>query len=67
MLLLAAFAAAAAPPPKVSEQARATVRVEKPVRANSREWEKLPASSRRETIVRDESGNPLLLRLVELP
>lgn len=64
MLLLAALASqAASPPPKV--QATATVRIERPVSASRERWEQLPPSSKREIIVRDEQGRPVLLRLIE--
>jgi hypothetical protein len=45
-------------------QATATVRIERPS-IPSQEWERLPATSRREVIVRDEQERPALLRLVE--
>ena len=67
MLLLVAFAAAEPPPAHVEAQARATVRIERAVRVDLESWERLPAAARREMLVSDEQGRPLLLRLLELP
>jgi hypothetical protein len=61
MLLLAAIAAAS--PPTV--QATATVRIERPARASREAWERLPAQSKREVVVRDDEDRPIRLRLVE--
>ena len=61
MLVLAVLAAT--PPPKV--QATATVRIERPVKANLEEWEKLPPQSKREVVISDEQGRRVLLRVVE--
>ena len=60
MLVLAL--AAAAP---VAVQARASVRIERPVSASREEWERLPKSARREVVIRDEQGREILLRLIE--
>jgi hypothetical protein len=71
MLLLLAIAnlAATAPEsqPKLQAQAtaRATVRIVTPVKIDKTIWERLPKSARREVIVRDERGQPVLLRLIE--
>ena len=64
MLLL--IAAALQPPrPPVVRQATASVRIERPVKVSAEEWERLPEQQRREILVRDEAGRPLLLRLIE--
>jgi hypothetical protein len=64
MLLLAALAANFTPPAPTL-RATTTVRIERPVSASRVEWERLPRSQRREAIIRDEQGRPLLLRLIE--
>ena len=64
MLLLIAAASQPQPPP-VRVQATASVRVERPVRVSSENWEQVPKVRRREILVRDEAGRPLLLRLIE--
>jgi hypothetical protein len=45
--------------------ATATVRIERPSTVTARDWERMPQAMRREVIVRDEQGQPLLLRLIE--
>lgn len=68
MLLLAALASqvAPAPPlPKGMAQAAATVRIERPSAVSSKDWDRSPPESKREIVVHDENGRPLLLRLVE--
>jgi hypothetical protein len=68
VLLLAALAAQAFPAPtqpNVAARATATVRIERPSTASSKDWEWTPQPKKREVIVRDEQGRPLLLRLVE--
>ncbi|HEU5482849.1 MAG TPA: hypothetical protein VFU80_07160 [Sphingomicrobium sp.] len=65
LLLVAAVAIADPSPPRLAAQARASVRIERPVKVNRKEWERLPQSSRREVIRRDGRGRPILLRLVE--
>jgi hypothetical protein len=44
-------------------QATATARIERPSTVTARDWERMP--QRREVIVRDQQGQPLLLRLIE--
>ena len=63
LLLVALVSQAAPPPPKV--RATATVRIERAASASRERWEQLPLSSKREVIVRDAQGRPVLLRLVE--
>jgi hypothetical protein len=46
-------------------QATTAVRIERPANADRRPWEQLPKSSRREVIVRGESGEPVVLWLLE--
>jgi hypothetical protein len=66
MIALALIAAATPPAPRpVLAQATASVRIQRPVSVDQREWERLPKSARRETIIRDEQGRELLLRLLE--
>lgn len=69
MLLLAALSAlAAAPPePRATVRAQATVRIERPVAVGAVQWDSIPQGQRREVLTRDETGRPLLLRLVENP
>ena len=63
MLLLLALVSA---PPKVAKlQSIATVRIERPATAGPKSWAELPKWKRRETIMIDEYGRPVLLRLVE--
>jgi len=66
MLLLHA-GHAASPPAATHVQVRSTVsvRIERSVTASRKEWERAPKASRREIVVRDERGNPLLVRLIE--
>jgi hypothetical protein len=62
MLLLALLAASAIQPP--APQARATVRIMRPVRVSKATWSQLPPKQRREVVtVRD--GKPVKLRLME--
>ena len=62
MLLLAAIAAVASQPP--TTEARARVRIVRPVRVSKETWRDLPARQRREVVtVRD--GQPVKLRLIE--
>ena len=64
MLLL--IAAALPPPePRVVRQATASVRIERPAKVSSEDWESVPGMRRREILVRDEAGRTLLLRLIE--
>jgi hypothetical protein len=69
VLLLAALAASQAapapPPPKARLQATATVRIERPSTVTAKDWEQTPQPMKREVIVSDEQGRPILLRLVE--
>ncbi len=65
MLLLAAVALASASAPTTEVKARATVRVERAVRVTGDDWKRLPEAKRREVLVRDEQGRPVLLRLIE--
>ena len=66
MLLLAAIAAAsAAPAERPGLEARAAVRIERPMRVTGEAWNSLPEARRREILVRDEQGRLILLRLVE--
>ncbi len=46
-------------------RATATARIERPSTVSSKDWERSPQQLRRELIVHDELGRPLLLRLIE--
>ena len=65
MLLLVAAALQPQPHPPVVRQATASVRIERPAKVSRDEWERVPQRQRREILVRDEAGRPLLLRLIE--
>ncbi|MGN6155150.1 MAG: hypothetical protein ACTHN4_05385 [Sphingomicrobium sp.] len=68
MLLLAALVSQAVPAPsqpKVRSQAVATVRIRRSSEVRSEDWARLPAETKREVVVSDDLGRPLLLRLVE--
>ena len=65
MLFLAAFAATVAPPPPEQAQARATVRIARPVKVSQEEWVRQPPSRRRERTVVEE-GRRLKLHLIEM-
>jgi hypothetical protein len=68
VLLLVALSAQASPAPSqpiVAVQATATARIERPSTVTARDWERMPQAMRREVIVRDQQGRPLLLRLIE--
>jgi hypothetical protein len=69
LLLIATTAVAAVPPPPrpAQVQARAIVRIMRPAIASSKAWELSPKGARKETIRRDERGEPVLLRLIEYP
>jgi len=64
-MLLVAVLASALPSSAAHAEATASVRIERPVSVSSVHWERLPKSKRSETIVRDEQGRLVLLRLVE--
>jgi hypothetical protein len=64
MLLLLAIVSSS-PPPPVRAFATANVRIERPVTASETDWGQLPEAQRREIIIRDERGRPILLRLIE--
>ena len=65
VLVLAAAAPAAPIATQAVVQARASVRIERPVAVSRQEWEKLAPSARREVVIRDENGRETLLRLIE--
>lgn len=65
MFLPLAAAASFVWSPKAQIQATATVRIERPAIANAKDWHEAPQSNRREVIIRDDEGHPVLLRLVE--
>jgi len=62
---MAAMTAPSPPPAQSHSQATATVRIERPAIANSKEWDRAPKAGRREIVRRDEGGQTVLLRLVE--
>ena len=65
MLLLIVSAALPPQAPRVAVQARATIRIERPATGSEKQWKNVPDASRRETIIKNESGDPVLLRIVE--
>jgi hypothetical protein len=65
MLLIGAAATISVHSPAVRVESTATVRVERPATANRQEWERIPPSSRREKILRDEQGQWVLMRIVD--
>jgi hypothetical protein len=65
VLVFAAFASVLPPVPQARPQARATVRIVRAAEASRDEWERLPPSRRRETIVVD-GGRRLKIRLIEM-
>jgi hypothetical protein len=68
LLLILSSGAALASPVRPKVDAVATVRVERNAStASAEQWERQPASSRRQVIVRDERGQPVLLRVIDNP
>ena len=65
MLLVIAALAASPPSSAAHADARASVRIERPITVSAAGWDRLPKSKRSERIVRDEQGRLVLLRLVE--
>jgi hypothetical protein len=65
MFAMFALSALVAPLGVPRPQAKAFVRIARPAIANKGEWERLPASRRKERIQYDEQGRPVLVRLVE--
>jgi hypothetical protein len=65
MFLLAALASTINPLPDTRVRVRATVRIMRPVHVAKKEWERLPPSRRRETVV-VEAGRRVVLRLIEM-
>lgn len=65
MLLLVVAAIPFVPSARAEPQAKVTVRIERAATASRREWKNTAKSARREVVVRDEHGRPLLLRLIE--
>jgi hypothetical protein len=68
VLLLAALAAQAAPAPplpKAVVQATATVRIQRPSAVSRDDWNRSPPEMKREVVVTDAQGQPVLLRLIE--
>ena len=63
MLLLAASAALVTVPPE--RQARATVRIERPVRIGAEEWRRPSGERRREIVVRNSADGEVRIRLTE--
>lgn len=68
LLLLASASLTVTPPvpaPKAEARARASVRIVRAATASRKIWEQRPEGSRSEIVIRDERGQPLLLRLIE--
>lgn len=51
--------------PKITTQALAVIRIERPSIADPGQWESSAKESRRELIRRDEHGQPILLRVID--
>jgi len=64
VIILASTASSMATVP-VGAQATATIRIERPAIASREAWKNSPKSQRRKIIVRDSSGRPIELRLIE--
>jgi hypothetical protein len=68
MLLLAALVLQpSSTQPQVRVQSLASVRIERPTTARAADWERSPSQMRKETLLIDERGQPILLRLIENP
>jgi len=65
LVFLAAKVAPLPAPRHATAQSIASARIERPAVANRKRWEHAPPTSRREMLVRDERGQPLLLRIIE--
>jgi len=65
LLLILSNAAAVSAPVRPTVNSTATVRIERPAVASRERWEHLPEQKRREIIVRDGDGRPLLVRVIE--
>lgn len=63
-IALSATAEALSP---ASATAQAAVRIERPARVGQRQWRRAPEAQRRELVVKDQHGSPILLRLIEFP
>jgi hypothetical protein len=63
--LFAALASTLQPVSDPSAKAQATVRIVRPVHVAAKEWEQLPPSRRRETVV-IERGRRIAVRLIEM-
>lgn len=66
-MLLFVVANATRPPALRQSEVRsiASVRIERPAIVNRKEWERAASTSRREIVVRDELGQPVLVRVIE--
>jgi hypothetical protein len=66
LLLLASAAASPQPPAPIARvEATASVRIEHSATATRKSWEQLPKGSRKEVVIRDERGRPVLVRIVD--
>jgi hypothetical protein len=65
LLFVLSNAAAAQIPARPTVNSTATVRIERPAVGSREQWERLSRGTRREIIVRDSRGQPLLVRLIE--
>ena len=66
MLLFVANIASGLPHSPLAEaRATATIRIERPAIASGQEWKRASKSSRREITIRDERGQPVVVRLIE--
>lgn len=66
VLLIVMAAAEATAIPRTAVESTATVRIERPAQASARDWERSSPVQKRETVVKDEQGRLVTLRIVEL-
>lgn len=65
MIVLLALSATAAAAPRVSAEARASVRVLRPVTASERDWKDARSVHKREVLFKEPDGRTIRLRLIE--
>lgn len=65
MFLVALAATIAEPETVFAQQAKAVVRILKSAEASAANWNRAPASDKRETTIRGERGETIVIRLIE--
>ena len=65
MLLPPPAALPDAPHPRVEVRTSASIRIEHPATVDREQWEKAPKASRREIVVLDEQGRPIVMRVID--